>query len=63
MNIHNKIRNILTEEGFDPGFVSEEDLLRALQQRGIVDDVVKDLTLDRVVSWLPRYVLTKEFRA
>lgn len=50
MNIHNKIRNILTEEGIDPGFVSEEDLLHALQQRGIVDDVVKDLTLDRVTE-------------
>ncbi|XP_041963440.1 centrosomal protein of 76 kDa [Alosa sapidissima] len=47
MNIHDKIRSILTEtrEDLDPGFVSEGDLLRALEQRGVVDDVMKELTL------------------
>lgn len=56
LNIHDKIRDILAEprEGFDPGrrLGSEEDLMLALQQRGIVDDVMKDLTLhiDSVVK-------------
>uniref|UniRef100_A0A4W5NXZ6 Centrosomal protein of 76 kDa n=1 Tax=Hucho hucho TaxID=62062 RepID=A0A4W5NXZ6_9TELE len=48
MNIHGKIRDVLAEtvrEDLDPGHssLSEEDFLRALQRRGIVDDVMKDL--------------------
>ncbi|CAB1321411.1 unnamed protein product [Coregonus sp. 'balchen'] len=48
INIHEKIRDVLAEtvrEDLDPGHgsLSEEDFLRALQRRGIVDDVMKDL--------------------
>jgi hypothetical protein len=53
MNIHRKIRDVLAEtvrEDLDPGHssLSEEDFLRALQRRGIVDDVMKDLHFSKV---------------
>uniref|UniRef100_A0A4W5NY07 Centrosomal protein 76 n=1 Tax=Hucho hucho TaxID=62062 RepID=A0A4W5NY07_9TELE len=52
MNIHGKIRDVLAEtvrEDLDPGHssLSEEDFLRALQRRGIVDDVMKDLCFSK----------------
>uniref|UniRef100_A0A8C7I003 Centrosomal protein of 76 kDa n=1 Tax=Oncorhynchus kisutch TaxID=8019 RepID=A0A8C7I003_ONCKI len=55
MNIHAKIRDVLAEtvrEDLDPGHssLSEEDFLRALQRRGIVDDVMKDLHFSKVMS-------------
>ncbi|KAL0963299.1 hypothetical protein UPYG_G00304330 [Umbra pygmaea] len=48
INIHGKIRDVLAEtvrEDLDIGqtSLSERDFLRALQRRGIVDDVMKDL--------------------
>lgn len=54
MNIHGKIRDVLAEtvrEDLDPGrsSLSEEDILRALQRRGIVDDVMKDLHFSKEV--------------
>ncbi|XP_042173954.1 centrosomal protein of 76 kDa isoform X3 [Oncorhynchus tshawytscha] len=54
MNIHAKIRDVLAEtvrEDLDPGHssLSEEDFLRALQCRGIVDDVMKDLHFSKEV--------------
>ncbi|XP_064803065.1 centrosomal protein of 76 kDa isoform X3 [Oncorhynchus masou masou] len=54
MNIHGKIRDVLAEtvrEDLDPGHssLSEEDFLRALQRRGIVDDVMKDLHFSKEV--------------
>ncbi|XP_031667786.1 centrosomal protein of 76 kDa isoform X3 [Oncorhynchus kisutch] len=54
MNIHAKIRDVLAEtvrEDLDPGHssLSEEDFLRALQRRGIVDDVMKDLHFSKEV--------------
>lgn len=53
MNIHGKIRDVLAEtvrEDLDPGrsSLSEEDILLALQRRGIVDDVMKDLHFSKV---------------
>ncbi|XP_069778555.1 centrosomal protein of 76 kDa isoform X2 [Narcine bancroftii] len=48
MNIHGKIRDILSESvreklgSSSPG-LSEADLIKALQHRGIVDDVMKEL--------------------
>ncbi|XP_055768238.1 centrosomal protein of 76 kDa-like [Salvelinus fontinalis] len=54
MNIHGKIRDVLAEtvrEDLEPGHssLSEEDFLRALQRRGIVDDVMKDLRFSKEV--------------
>ncbi|KAG7470096.1 hypothetical protein MATL_G00135690 [Megalops atlanticus] len=48
MDIHGKIRDVLAEtvkEELGPGHrpLSEEDFIRALQRRGIVDDVMRDL--------------------
>uniref|UniRef100_A0A8C7YYD1 Centrosomal protein of 76 kDa n=1 Tax=Oryzias sinensis TaxID=183150 RepID=A0A8C7YYD1_9TELE len=46
INIHGKIQEVLAETArVDPGSgrLSEEDFRRALQRRGIIDDVMKDL--------------------
>ncbi|XP_032875313.1 centrosomal protein of 76 kDa isoform X3 [Amblyraja radiata] len=48
MNIHGKIRDILSESvreelGKNSQGLSEADLIQALQRRGIVDDVMKEL--------------------
>ncbi|XP_010878657.1 centrosomal protein of 76 kDa isoform X1 [Esox lucius] len=48
INIHGKIRDVLAEtvrDDLEPGqnSLSERDFLRALQRRGVVDDVMKDL--------------------
>ncbi|XP_067305275.1 centrosomal protein of 76 kDa [Pseudorasbora parva] len=48
MDIHGKIRDVLAETVRDNGqhgqrSLSEEDFIHALQRRGIVDDVMKDL--------------------
>ncbi|KAJ8412653.1 hypothetical protein AAFF_G00116040 [Aldrovandia affinis] len=48
MDIHGKIRDVLAEtvrEGLGPGHrpLSEDDFMRALQRRGIVDEVMEDL--------------------
>lgn len=55
MDIHRKIRDVVAEavrcEG-DPGEdrpLSEEDLLRALQRRGIVEDVMEQLSFPNAV--------------
>lgn len=54
MDIHGKIRNVLAETVRGDGHhgqrsLSEEDFIHALQQRGIVDDVMKDLSFTTVV--------------
>lgn len=53
MDIHGKIRAVLAETVRDdqgPAHppLSEADFLRALQRRGIVDDVMKDLHFTQV---------------
>lgn len=53
MNIHGKIQEVLAETArVDPGSgrLSEEDFRRALQRRGIIDDVMKDLRFSQVFS-------------
>lgn len=54
MDIHGKIRDVVAEtvrcegeQGQRP--LSEEDLLTALQRRGIVDDAIKQLTFTNAV--------------
>uniref|UniRef100_A0AAY4DDE2 Centrosomal protein of 76 kDa n=1 Tax=Denticeps clupeoides TaxID=299321 RepID=A0AAY4DDE2_9TELE len=54
MDIHGRIRDVLAEtvrSEQDPGqrHLTEGDFIRALQQRGIVDDVMKDLRFANVV--------------
>lgn len=53
MDIHGKIRDVLAEtvrddEGSKHRSLSEADFLHALQRRGIVDDVMKDLHFTKV---------------
>lgn len=53
MDIHGKIREVLAEtvrddQGPSHRSLSEADFLRALQRRGIVDDVMKDLHFTQV---------------
>lgn len=53
MDIHGKIREVLAETVRDdrsPAHrsLSEADFLRALQRRGIIDDVMKDLHFTQV---------------
>lgn len=53
MDIHGKIRDVLAEtvrEELGPGHrpLSEDDFMRALQHRGIVDEVMKDLHFAQV---------------
>uniref|UniRef100_A0A8C7X1E3 CEP76 N-terminal domain-containing protein n=1 Tax=Oryzias sinensis TaxID=183150 RepID=A0A8C7X1E3_9TELE len=51
INIHGKIQEVLAETArVDPGSgrLSEEDFRRALQRRGIIDDVMKDLRFSQV---------------
>ncbi|XP_037533110.1 centrosomal protein of 76 kDa isoform X2 [Nematolebias whitei] len=53
MDIHGKIREVLAEtirddEGSKHRSLSEADFLHALQRRGIVDDVMKDLHFSKV---------------
>lgn len=53
MDIHGKIREVLAEtvrgdQGPAHQSLSEADFLRALQSRGIVDDVMKDLHFTQV---------------
>ena len=53
MNIHGKIRDVLAETvrddlGVGHHALSEADFLYALQRRGIVDDVMKDLHFTKV---------------
>lgn len=53
MDIHGKIREVLAEtvsdvQGPSHRPLSEADFLRALQRRGIVDDVMKDLHFSQV---------------
>lgn len=54
MDIHGKIREVLAEtvrndQGPAHQSLSEADFLRALQRRGIIDDVMKDLHFTKVV--------------
>lgn len=54
MDIHGKIRDVLAETVRGDGHhgqrsLSEEDFIHALQRRGIVDDVMKDLHFTNVV--------------
>lgn len=53
MDIHGKIREVLAEtvrddQGAVQRPLSEADFLRALQRRGIIDDVMKDLHFTQV---------------
>lgn len=53
MDIHGKIREVLADTvRDDPGpsnrTLSEADFLHALQRRGIIDDVMKDLHFTQV---------------
>uniref|UniRef100_A0A8C5GI62 CEP76 N-terminal domain-containing protein n=1 Tax=Gouania willdenowi TaxID=441366 RepID=A0A8C5GI62_GOUWI len=53
MDIHGKIREVLAEtlrsdKGKAQSSLSEKDLLLALQSRGIIDDVMKDLRFTQV---------------
>lgn len=55
MDIHGKIREVLAEtmredRGSAHRSLSEADFLRALQRRGIVDDVMKDLHFTQVAG-------------
>lgn len=57
MDIHGKIREVLAEtlrDDQDPPNqpLSEADLLRALQRRGIIDDLMKDLHFTQVSQHL-----------
>lgn len=53
MDIHGKIREVLAEtlrddHGPTHRPLSESDFLHALQQRGIIDDVMKDIHFNQV---------------
>lgn len=53
MDIHGRIREVLAEtvredQGAVQRPLSEADFLRALQRRGIIDDVMKDLHFTQV---------------
>lgn len=53
MNIHGKIREVLAETLKDersPAHrpLTESDFLHALQQRGIIDDVMKNISINQV---------------
>lgn len=55
MDIHGKIREVLAEtvrddHGSACRSLSEADFLRALQRRGIIDDVMKDLHFTQVAD-------------
>lgn len=57
MDIHGKIREVLAEtlrddQGPPSRPLSEADFLRALQRRGIIDDVMKDLHFTQVSQHL-----------
>lgn len=57
MDIHGKIREVLAEtvredQGPAPRALSEADFLHALQRRGIIDDVMKDLHFTQVAQHL-----------
>ncbi|MGH0167880.1 UNVERIFIED_CONTAM: hypothetical protein FKN15_060724 [Acipenser sinensis] len=52
MDIHGKVRGVLAETvrdelGLGHQSLSEEDLMRALRRRGIIDDVMRDLSFVR----------------
>ncbi|KAI1894100.1 hypothetical protein AGOR_G00112350 [Albula goreensis] len=52
INIHGKIRDVLAEtvrEELDHRPLSEEDFMRALQRRGIVDEVMRDLQFSQEI--------------
>ncbi|CAM9171880.1 unnamed protein product [Bubo scandiacus] len=56
MDVHGKIREVLAEtirEEFAPEHqqLSTEDLIKALRQRGIIDDVMKELKFVTVSSF------------
>ena len=53
MDVHGKIREVLSESlkddlGYGPHTFSEGDFLQALQRRGIIDDVMRDLQFSQV---------------
>lgn len=55
MDIHGKIREVLAEtvrddQGPARRSLSEADFLRALQRRGIIDDMMKDLHFTQVAQ-------------
>lgn len=57
MDVHGRIREVLAEtirEELAPEHqqLSTEDLIRALRQRGIIDDVMKELKFVTVSSFL-----------
>jgi hypothetical protein len=55
MDVHGKIREVLSETlkdglGYGPHTFSEGDFLQALQRRGIIDDVMRDLQFSQVTQ-------------
>lgn len=61
MDIHGKIREVLADTVRDgqrsaSQSVSEADFLRALQSRGIIDDVMKDLSFPQVDQLLCKQI-------
>ncbi|RVE62178.1 hypothetical protein OJAV_G00154540 [Oryzias javanicus] len=56
INIHGKIQEVLAETAradHSSGRLSEEDFRHALQRRGIIDDVMKDLRFDQEKATKP----------
>lgn len=56
MDIHGKIREVLAEtlkEDRSPAHrpLTESDFLLALQQRGIIDDVMKNININQVSQY------------
>ncbi|CAL8338904.1 centrosomal protein of 76 kDa [Gadus morhua] len=55
MDVHGKIREVLSETlkdglGYGPHTFSEGDFLQALQRRGIIDDVMRDLQFSQSIQ-------------
>lgn len=56
MDVHGRIREVLAETireelAPEPQQLSTEDLIKALRQRGIIDDVMKELKFVTVSSF------------
>lgn len=56
MDIHGKIREVLAEtlkEDRSPAHrpLTESDFLHALQQRGVIDDVMKNMNINQVSQY------------
>lgn len=63
MDIHGKIREVLAEtlkEDSSPAHrpLTESDFLHALQQRGIIDDVMKNMNINQVSQYFTQLSLS-----